>query len=76
MCCLYYLLYPVEQWTIFAPWFNLRTSIYDGKSAYVGVKGQIIYDPPTAKGTVIKKIGFVEGSYLLFNPNGYALINK
>ena len=56
--------------------FDLRTSIYDGKSAYVGVKGQIIYDPPTTKGTVIKKIGFVEGSYLLFNPNGYALINK
>lgn len=56
--------------------YDLGNTSHDGENCYVGIKGQIMFIPPKDKGTIIKKIGYVENNMLVFNPNGYALVNK
>ena len=55
--------------------FDLGTSSYNGKNCYVGDNGKISFVPITTKGRVRKKIGFVEGNMLIFNPNTVAIEN-
>lgn len=55
--------------------FDLGTTSHNGQTCYVGDNGKISYVPITTTGRVCKKIGYVEGNMLIFNPNTVAIIN-
>jgi hypothetical protein len=56
--------------------YDLETDIHDGKNCYVGQNGTISFAPIKRRGLINKKIGYVEGTYLVFQPSDYALLNK
>ena len=56
--------------------FDIETTAYDGKNCYVGENGRIVYEPIKKRGLISKKIGYVEGNFIIFNPNPYALLIK
>lgn len=56
--------------------YDLETTIHDGKNVYVGQNGGFVFEPVNTKGLICKKIGYVEGTYLIFKPSDYALLNK
>lgn len=53
--------------------FNLNDTSHDGEDCYVGVNGQMIFGFPDGDKIYIKKIGYVEGKYLIFSPNKYSI---
>lgn len=56
--------------------YDLGSTAHDGDNCYVGQNGHIDYAPPTSKGTIVKKIGYVEGSFLVFYPSELCYMNK
>ena len=56
--------------------YDLETTIHDGKNVYVGQNGGFVFEPVNTRGLICKKIGYVEGTYLIFKPSDYALLNK
>ena len=56
--------------------YDLKDKTHDGDNCYVGQNGSIIFVPPTQKGTIVKKIGYIEGSYLMFYPSELSYLNK
>jgi hypothetical protein len=56
--------------------YNLSDSTHDGENCYVGEKGKIVFGAITTSGLYSKKIGFVEGSYLVFRPSQFTVYIK
>jgi hypothetical protein len=49
---------------------------HDGCCVYLGKNGQYVFDSPTAYGTIIKQIGYMEQNKFVFNGLGYTFLNK
>lgn len=56
--------------------YNLNDSTHDGENCYVGSNGQIEFGAITTSGLYSKKIGFVEGSFLIFRPSPFVIYIK
>jgi len=56
--------------------YDLESEEHDGDNCYIGEDGRLIFAPTKTVGRINKKVGYVEGSFLIFNPSSYALLVK
>ena len=56
--------------------YDLGSYTHDGENCYVGEKGEIVFGSLDTQGLVCKKIGYVEGTNLIFRPGQYAIYKK